>query len=159
MLSDQTWSVWLTQIAKFMGPTRGPPGSCRPQMGPVLAPWTLLSENIMESVGLPPCITKSSVVMILIMHHQHNVILCRKGWNLMTFYQLMLRNAVNANKYHIFSKIIQDIIVFSSTWNYLRFFVSFIMQTMPVVSLVYRLAVRFIHRIGVSIHTLFHFHL
>ena len=26
------------QIAKFMGPTRGPPGSCRPQMGPMLAP-------------------------------------------------------------------------------------------------------------------------
>ena len=31
-----------TQIAKFMGPTRGPPGSCRTQMGPMLAPWTLL---------------------------------------------------------------------------------------------------------------------
>ena len=31
------------QIAKFMGPTWGPPGSCRPQMGPMLAPWTLLS--------------------------------------------------------------------------------------------------------------------
>ena len=27
----------------FMGPTWGPPGSCRPQMGPMLAPWTLLS--------------------------------------------------------------------------------------------------------------------
>ena len=26
-----------------MGPTWGPPGSCRPQMGPMLAPWTLLS--------------------------------------------------------------------------------------------------------------------
>ena len=26
-----------------MGPTRGPPGSCRPQMGPMLATWTLLS--------------------------------------------------------------------------------------------------------------------
>ena len=25
-----------------MGPTWGPPGSCRPQMGPMLAPWTLL---------------------------------------------------------------------------------------------------------------------
>ena len=24
-----------SQIAKFMGPTRGPPGSCRPQMGPM----------------------------------------------------------------------------------------------------------------------------
>ena len=26
-----------------MGPTWGPPGSCRPPMGPMLAPWTLLS--------------------------------------------------------------------------------------------------------------------
>ena len=32
-----------SQIAKFMGPTWGPPGSCRPQMGPMLVPWTLLS--------------------------------------------------------------------------------------------------------------------
>ena len=35
-----------TQIAKFMGPTWGPPGSCRPQMGPMLAPWTLLSGKV-----------------------------------------------------------------------------------------------------------------
>ena len=36
--------LWkTTQIAKFMGPAWGPPGSCRPQMGPMLAPWTLLS--------------------------------------------------------------------------------------------------------------------
>ena len=34
-----------TQIAMFMGPTWGPPGSCRPQMGPMLAPWTLLSGH------------------------------------------------------------------------------------------------------------------
>ena len=33
----------ISQIAKFMGPTWGPLGSCRPQMGPILAPWTLLS--------------------------------------------------------------------------------------------------------------------
>ena len=33
----------MSRIAKFMGPTWGPPGSCRPQMGPILAPWTLLS--------------------------------------------------------------------------------------------------------------------
>ena len=32
-----------TQIAKFMASTWAPPGSCRPQMGPMLAPWTLLS--------------------------------------------------------------------------------------------------------------------
>ena len=33
----------LSQIAKFMGPTWGPPGFCRPQVGPILDPWTLLS--------------------------------------------------------------------------------------------------------------------
>ena len=32
-----------------MGPTWGPSGSCRPQMGPMLAPWTLLSGP--SSVG------------------------------------------------------------------------------------------------------------
>ena len=31
------------QIAKFMRPTLGPPGSCRPQVASALAPWTLLS--------------------------------------------------------------------------------------------------------------------
>ena len=41
---DITWLVHVSsQIARFMGPTWGPPGSCRPQMGPMLAPWTLLS--------------------------------------------------------------------------------------------------------------------
>ena len=37
-----------TQKAKFMRPTRGLPGSCRPQMGPVLAPLTLLSGNVID---------------------------------------------------------------------------------------------------------------
>ena len=35
-------------IAKFMGPTWGPPGSCQPQMGPMLASWTLLSWTVYE---------------------------------------------------------------------------------------------------------------
>ena len=39
----------LTQIATFMGPTWGPPGSCRPQMGLMLAPWTLLSRKAWKS--------------------------------------------------------------------------------------------------------------
>ena len=48
----------FTQIAKFMGPTWGPPGSCRPQM---LAPWTLLSgyTEMERSVILPSWIHKS----------------------------------------------------------------------------------------------------
>ena len=34
------------QIAKLMGPTWGPPVSCRPQMGPMLDPRTLLSGSL-----------------------------------------------------------------------------------------------------------------
>ena len=41
-------SSW-SQIARFMGPIWGPPGSCRPQMGPMLAPWTLLSGIVFRS--------------------------------------------------------------------------------------------------------------
>ena len=41
-----TWCILKhTQIAKFMGPTWVPPGSCRPQMGAMLVHWTLLSGH------------------------------------------------------------------------------------------------------------------
>ena len=33
----------IAQRARFTWPTWGPPGPCRPQLGPMLAPWTLLS--------------------------------------------------------------------------------------------------------------------
>ena len=35
-------SLLTTQIARFTWPTWGPPGSCRPQVGPMLVPWNLL---------------------------------------------------------------------------------------------------------------------
>ena len=41
VLTRNGWDC--AQIARFMGPTWGPPGSCRPQMGPMLSPWTLPS--------------------------------------------------------------------------------------------------------------------
>ena len=37
-----------SQIANFMGPTWGLPGSCRPQMGPMMAPWILLSGVVLK---------------------------------------------------------------------------------------------------------------
>ena len=39
-------TLWHSLIGKFMGLTQGPPGSCRPQMGPMVAPWTLLSGTV-----------------------------------------------------------------------------------------------------------------
>ena len=38
----------VTQIARFTWPTWDPPGSCRPQVGPTLAPWTLLSSLVFD---------------------------------------------------------------------------------------------------------------
>ena len=40
--SNQLGHWEITQVAKFMGPTWGPPGSCRPRC----APWTLLSGKL-----------------------------------------------------------------------------------------------------------------
>ena len=44
-----------SQIANFMEPTWGPPGSCRPQMGPMLVPWTLLSGASLVSFKYDLC--------------------------------------------------------------------------------------------------------
>ena len=46
---DAVWDV-LPQIAMFMRPQWGPPGSCRHQMGPMFAPWTLLSGTIYQGI-------------------------------------------------------------------------------------------------------------
>ena len=37
-----------------MGQTWDPPGSCRPQLGPMLAPWTLLSGKQEDGRASPP---------------------------------------------------------------------------------------------------------
>ena len=40
--------IMTPQTAKFMGLTWGPAGSCRSQMGPMLAPWTLRAGTILQ---------------------------------------------------------------------------------------------------------------
>ena len=39
--------IYEVKIAKFMWPTWGPLGSCRPQVGPILASWALLSRMLL----------------------------------------------------------------------------------------------------------------
>ena len=41
-------SLRATQITKLMGPIWVPSGSCNPQLGPMLAPWILISWNACE---------------------------------------------------------------------------------------------------------------
>ena len=58
------------KITKFMGPTWGPPGPCRPQMGPMLAPGTLLSGMLVMGKN-----TEIYIVHICMFHTFENVIL------------------------------------------------------------------------------------
>ena len=62
--SNALWKSTL--IASFMGPTWGPSGADRTQVGPMLAPWTLLSgvvpvypKNYAYSVYILLCFSKS----------------------------------------------------------------------------------------------------
>ena len=43
ILPVREFPLWRFLIARFMGPTWGPSGADRTQVGPMLAPWTLLS--------------------------------------------------------------------------------------------------------------------
>ena len=67
---DRVWDVFIKShrnvaasirtsalIAMFMGPTWGPSGADRTQVGPLLAPWTLLSRYLLRhhrvGIGIP----------------------------------------------------------------------------------------------------------
>ena len=62
LLSAHLQFTKSTQIANFMGPRWGPPRSCRPEMGPVLAPWTCYQ-------GSNSCMSRCGSVMIWIPLH------------------------------------------------------------------------------------------
>ena len=44
--------VIATLIAKYMGPSWGPHGADRTQVGPMLAPWTLLSRHFTSNIRI-----------------------------------------------------------------------------------------------------------
>ena len=53
------------QIARFMGPTGGPLGSCRPQLGPMLAPWTLLLGITTDDLEAPEAMASAAASLTL----------------------------------------------------------------------------------------------
>ena len=58
----------MSQIVRFMGPTRGSPRPCRPQVGPILTPWTLLSGVQRPECGIMQFISHSSWGCVLTIH-------------------------------------------------------------------------------------------
>ena len=55
---NNVWST-VTQLVRFMGPILGPLGSCRPQVGPMLTPRTLLSGKLF------PCLWDALYIYLL----------------------------------------------------------------------------------------------
>ena len=59
------WRQWpnyaATLIARFMGPTWGSSGADRTQVGPMLAPWTLLSGTVNNMAANVVCREKTQV--------------------------------------------------------------------------------------------------
>ena len=80
-----------SQIAKFIGPTWGPPGSCRSQMGPMLDPWTLLSGFVLRLPWHSSMITMFNVHIlwaIVLLSSRHN----KRGSISPEFWMLQKRN-------------------------------------------------------------------
>ena len=68
---DKMTAISLTtQKAKFIGPTWGPLGSCQPQMGPMLAPWTLLSGDVFKFSWMTMHDSLKSVCPLTIFQHR-----------------------------------------------------------------------------------------
>ena len=66
-------SLRTSLIAWFMGPTWGPSGADRTQVGPMLAPWTLLS-GILSRPYAPDCVMGGEIV------HHNPVLLTVAVW-------------------------------------------------------------------------------
>ena len=90
-----------TLIARFMGPTRGPSGADRTQVGPMLAPWTLLSGATtyrgpmiaaMCLNGTPDNITPT----------KYGIISLFKRWRLYFFVNLVKEYSLALFQYHPF---------------------------------------------------------
>ena len=77
-----------------MGPTRGPPGADRTQVGPMLTPWSLLSWYCFESIPWNKCISKIMFTYVLLWIIQ--IMLTRK--NLATKYELSLISGLSVNE-------------------------------------------------------------
>ena len=123
-----------TQIAKLMGPTWGPTGSCRPQMGPMLALWTLLSQygfswvlhatswchktiektklfsrnlNQFNTTRVNPCIKKNTLIHLRIIrgHQCINLILTWLYINNLLYVHDSLRGTLDFVTYKVYREV------------------------------------------------------
>ena len=77
---SHTYEYIASLIARFMGPTWGPSGANRTQVGPMLAPWTLLS-GLMIASTITLCQAYSAAVTEWWCYHY---VMCQMGSKALT---------------------------------------------------------------------------
>ena len=85
------------QIARLMGPTWGPPGSCRPQMGPMFALWTLLSGSISQRLSSVAHCPDSVCCIVLTVHASTIKLLMLNIIQLLWISELRVRTILRTN--------------------------------------------------------------
>ena len=83
-----------------MGPTWGQPGYCLPQVGPMLAPWTLLSGFVCRTSSTPSTSKSPNVVIVadVLVPDSHQAV-CKDNLDLAVFYMYDHRNAISQYTY------------------------------------------------------------
>ena len=123
-----------SQVTRFMGPTSGPPGSCRPQMGPSLAPWTLLSGIAptwpMDILIVNPPESQRNIVFLVLYHSCYFVF-----WKLATVISNILQTYVFISatilSFHLVRYRVKS---FKQKWKYVPHNITYVI-TYPWLSL------------------------
>ena len=82
--------IIITQIAKFMGPTWGPPGSYRPQMGPMLAHEPCYQGKALDEEAFNTSEIKSYTYILLEMNHAADEKVIRYKWDWIRYIIIIL---------------------------------------------------------------------
>ena len=92
---------WLQQWEWLMGPIWGPPGPCRPQMGPMLAPWTLLS--VLFPKNIPASVPRESMCLSVPASHIYV-----KGATRSIIHKVIVYSELSADQCTLFTNALFD---------------------------------------------------
>ena len=92
-------SSWyfLVLCIMYLGPTWCSPGSCRPQMGPILAPWILLSGVVYVSVIYSKPYSYKLLINSLYLMWISSQIICARSLLIWLFHLSFLSHALSTH--------------------------------------------------------------
>ena len=120
-LTEDPQTLLTSLIARFMGPTWGPSGADRTQVGPMLAPWTLLSGMFFNckyfGEWLIACLAH---IQQISSRHEKQMWCCNLS-SCYILWDIFMKRATNQNKKHLESADLHQAILhphmaFENSW-------------------------------------------